>query len=226
MERGMLAAVTLRKSTVRLFPSLVFGRGTLQVRWRYCCLPLSSKLISVFWITILLQHISWSPKEILLLLAIQLLRDRCKDACWVMKVICKEVNTIYNRSQPGCTLLRLTYIKGLIVLQRSLHRSILHRNTTVAEEKKILWCTGTLRCRQAAVGGKALNAWKNMELSLFQWSRKNSREKCQQQIAAGFYCRRRHGLWFPHVSFLSHYASSFHPIKHKRRLESTTQEAT
>lgn len=34
-------------------------------------------------------------------------------------------------------------------------------------------------------GGPALNAWKNMKLPLFQWSRKNSREKCQP-IATGF----------------------------------------
>lgn len=53
----------------------------------------------------------------------------------------------------------------------------------------------------------------------FNGAEKNSREKCQQPIAAGFCCRRRHGLWFPHVSFLSHYASSSHPIKHKYRLQ-------
>lgn len=72
-------------------------------------------------------------------------------------------------------------------------------------------------------GKKALSAWKNMKLPLFQWSRKSSREKCQQPRDAGFCCCGRHGLWFPHVSFLSHYASSFHPIKHKHRLQSKTQ---
>ena len=70
---------------------------------------------------------------------------------------------------------------------------------------------------------KALGGWKNMKTPLFQWSRKNSREKCQQQIAAGFSCRRRHGLWFSHVSFHPHYASCFHPIKHKHRLRRITQ---
>lgn len=70
---------------------------------------------------------------------------------------------------------------------------------------------------------KTLNAWKNRKLPQFQWSRKkNSREKCQQQIAAGSYCHRRHGLWFSHVSFLPYYASSFHPIKHKYRQQNNS----
>ena len=94
-----------------------------------------------------------------------------------------------------------------------------------------LLCVCVCACVRVCVcvcGGekKALNAWKTMKLPLFQWSRENTREKCQQQIAAGFYCRRRHGLCFPRVSFLQHYASSFHPIKHKCRLESRTHGAS
>lgn len=98
---------------------------------------------------------------------------------------------------------------------------------SVAVESEILCCSVTLKSHTGCNGGKkALNAWKKMKLPLFQWSRKNSSEKCQQPIAAGFCCRGRHGLWFPHVSFLSHYASSFHPIKHKYGLRSTTQGAS
>lgn len=52
--------------------------------------------------------------------------------------------------------------------------------------------------------------------------KKNSREKCQQQIAAGSCCHRQCGLQFPHVSLLPHYASSFHPIKHKYRQQNNS----
>lgn len=165
------------------------------------------------------------------------------------RLFTKEVNTIYLHVPNGDNLaahfLWWTYIKANLVLgslccnmlpsrtQKHIH-SCAHANQHTrmhawecgsGEWNLVLFCnykiTHRLQRRE-----KALNAWKNMKLPLFQWSRKNSSEKCQQPIAAGFCCRGRHGLWFPHVSFLSHYASSFHPIKHKYGLRSTTQGAS
>lgn len=81
-------------------------------------------------------------------------------------------------------------------------------------------------CREG--GGKtALNAWKKHEAATVSTEhKKNSREKCQQPIAASFFCCRRHGLCFAHVSFLTRYASSFHAIKHKYNSVSATQGAS
>lgn len=165
------------------------------------------------------------------------------------RLFTKEVNTIYLHVPNGDNLaahfLRWTYIKAHLVLgslcwnmlpsqtQKHIH-SHAHRkqHTRIhtwecgsGEWNLVLLCNYKITHR-LQWGKKALNAWKNMKLPLFQWSRKNSSEKCQQPIAAGFCCRGRHGLWFPHVSFLSHYASSFHPIKHKYGLRSTTQGAS
>lgn len=62
-----------------------------------------------------------------------------------------------------------------------------------------------------------------MRLPLFQWSIKKNREKCQQPTVC---CCRRHGLCFAHLSFLAHYASSFHAIKHKYNSASATVGAS
>lgn len=70
----------------------------------------------------------------------------------------------------------------------------------------------------------ALNAWKIHEAATISTEHKKTAEKkCQQPIAASFCCCRRHGLWFPRVSFLTRYASPFHAIKHKHDSVSATR---
>lgn len=140
-----------------------------------------------------------------------------------------EVNTIYNCVPNGANLVVLFLDRPTSKLSlyfRDHYNAACCTQTQV--ESEIMWCLGTLHHRQSAMGGeKSPKCMKKHEAATVSMEqKKNSGEKCQQQIAAGFCCLRRHGLWFPHVSFLSRYASSFHPIKHKHRLESTTQEAS
>lgn len=133
-----------------------------------------------------------------------------------------EITWLYSFLDRPTSKLLFDSTSDIAVYKLHAHKHMLTLES-VAVESEILWCSGTLQPRQAAKGEKTLNAWKNRKLPQFQWSRKkNSREKCQQQIAAGFYCHRRRGLWFSHVSFLPHYASSFHPIKHKYRQQNNS----
>lgn len=132
----------------------------------------------------------------------------------------------------GCLTVLLGRISGvrLNVLFSWLGPDLEHHNThnntlvleSVAVNSWMSWRSSTLQRTGSKRGEKSPKCMENPEAVAVSMEQK----ECQQQIAAGFYCRGRHGLWIPHVSSLLLHASSFHPIKHKQSLQSETQGAS